>query len=958
MQSEKKSQHSCTLCCGSTCQLCGEKCLKFEAPSLNCQQCGTRIKKNAIFYLCNDGSSLWCQKCYISLPPVIIPCAPRPIHLLENCSSSVDLTTETSGETVSTTVSEAEAGIIPLGSGTPLATEPMCAISTSSNSDCDSAHGGATQEQDHAQGGGGGGNSSGGGSGEPLLKKHLLKRRADEELAEPWVACDSCGNWYHQICAMYNSIEEKGARTFCCPFCVLLVGCQQVDVDLDSCLEGGSSRAARQQTFNVMPLHAWSSDESTLAFPSVPTTGMEVVPCADDCSTVVAPEQDNSTVLEVTQRAKMGLAVKFEPDALFKNIFEYSELYSPRHSETGDSPCSSSSVSIEVDKQEDSFTVTIRSPGNTAAFQKEHQHHSSCVSTGSLSDGDLLRSADSGCESESEDVSCGKPEPFLDDLMDDTTTDSADCPTEEMLLYVSDKYPVKTEDGRPALTPVPVPQCSAPGSPGRVDQLDCDAPPTDLSSARLHVDTAFPFFDRTTTAEESLGPHSLRSMSTLDDRSPTAPPTPDQEKSREEGLQLDPHWKWRAASLPHTQLGDFLEHLVQNLLVANGFHEAASSITIRMTSNRDKALEVPSSIVENLISPSGHCIPVCMGYKQKCVLLFQEIDGVDVCLFSLYVHEFDAKCPSPNTSTVYIAYLDSVDYFRPISARTMVYQEIVAGYLKWSQARGFKQAHIWSCPPHRGDNFIFNAHPAHQKYPSRERLNHWYKSILQRCSKLGIIAETGNLWQQYFSKYVRRDVAPVARQAAKNSFVGSGKAVRKTNAKSKKKALAAEATAKVEAEAAAASLAAEAAAKAEAAVNAMIMANDPTADAPVCPPIFDGDYWVQQYVYLVRLHTQRTKALSSAAQRQQLSVRKFRELLRRLMMREEGEPFMHPVDHIALDIPNYTLVVKHPMDFSTIKEKLGAHEYATALQFVKVNVFLHFFYQLFANHIWIFFSRM
>ena len=418
---------------------------------------------------------------------------------------------------------------------------------------------------------------------------------------------------------------------------------------------------------------------------------------------------------------------------------------------------------------------------------------------------------------------------------------------------------------------------------------------------------------------------------------------------------LDAHWKWRASSLPHTQLGDFLENLVRDMLVANGHHAAADSITIRMTTNRDLPLDVPSSIVKNLVSPTGHCIPECLGYKQKCVLLFQEIDGVDVCLFSLYVHEFDATCPSPNTSTVYIAYLDSVDYFRPIAARTMVYQEIVAGYLKWSQARGFRQAHIWSCPPHRGDNFIFNAHPAHQKYPSRERLNHWYKSILSRCTKLGIIAETGNLWQQYFSKYVRRDALPSARQAALKSFVGSGMAVRKSNIKPKKKigvpgipaalgltvdvALpAAPAPAGLPQSTSTADLPPLSTDITATTITTAVSADPETSiDAPVCPPIFDGDYWVQQYVYLVRLHTQKTKGQSNATQRQQLGLRKFREVLKRLMNRDESEPFLHPVDHIALDIPQYTLIVKHPMDLNTVKEKLGAGEYPTALEFVRVS---------------------
>ena len=74
---------------------------------------------------------------------------------------------------------------------------------------------------------------------------------------------------------------------------------------------------------------------------------------------------------------------------------------------------------------------------------------------------------------------------------------------------------------------------------------------------------------------------------------------------------------------------------------------------------------------------------------------------------------------------MYLSYLDSVKYYEPRQDRTAVYHSMLLAYLAYVKERGFHTAHIWACPPAKGDDYIFFSHPAVQKTPKDDRLRQW-----------------------------------------------------------------------------------------------------------------------------------------------------------------------------------------------------------------------------------------
>jgi hypothetical protein len=353
-----------------------------------------------------------------------------------------------------------------------------------------------------------------------------------------------------------------------------------------------------------------------------------------------------------------------------------------------------------------------------------------------------------------------------------------------------------------------------------------------------------------------------------------------------------------ADALPECAVSSFIQTKVRGSMkiVPN----ADKTVSVRVISDCSRQFNVPEVVQRHfrMAAESDAVIkpPSQVRYRQKAITLFQKIDGLDVCIFCMYVQEYDGdddygsnqidQVEPRHNKKVYIAYIDSVEHFRPRECRTEVYHEILVSYLATARVRGYETAQIWACPPSRGNSFVFWNHPSSQRTPSSERLVSWYHGALSRAIGFGIVTDVKSLFESEFEQ----SLSELEKEAAKTSQQGN--------------------------------------------------TNIPCGRM-VCPPLLDGDFWIEEAVRAHQTSISRNLKVRAPTEVCVWNVSPLTSedldpcpalqvatlVKDRIMTHPSSVPFRRPVNAAAMKLKNYHQIVTTPMDLGTIYSRCVIGEY-------------------------------
>mmetsp|Transcript_46961 Transcript_46961/g.111418 ORF Transcript_46961/g.111418 Transcript_46961/m.111418 type:complete len:754 (-) Transcript_46961:261-2522(-) len=128
-------------------------------------------------------------------------------------------------------------------------------------------------------------------------------------------------------------------------------------------------------------------------------------------------------------------------------------------------------------------------------------------------------------------------------------------------------------------------------------------------------------------------------------------------------------------------------------------------------------------------------------YTMKAMFAFQRLEGKEVAVLGMYVHEFGAEAPEPAAGRVYLECIDSIPLHGPERSeeRQKLLTCIVHGYLAFMRSEGYQHLHLRVPPPSAEHSHIFAYRSLSVRLEATLRMAHWYKRLLDGAKSAGLV---------------------------------------------------------------------------------------------------------------------------------------------------------------------------------------------------------------------------
>ena len=216
----------------------------------------------------------------------------------------------------------------------------------------------------------------------------------------------------------------------------------------------------------------------------------------------------------------------------------------------------------------------------------------------------------------------------------------------------------------------------------------------------------------------------------------------------------------RARDLAETNLSRFME-----AYLGEKEHMPNNNLVIREVARKEKMFERHSLLCDDDAeegSEEGH-------YVERTILVFDELDDADLIKFGLCFQEHWSKSLEENQYTVYIDCIDSVKLRAKgvtLTNHSHTFRELLLGYLADAKSRGFKEYHLWACPPAPREedgieeqsgtpDYLFCPKPPEQQQqtPDEQRLVGHYWTISRQAHARGILLADSGEPETYAGQY-------------------------------------------------------------------------------------------------------------------------------------------------------------------------------------------------------------